>query len=331
MEQSGPDSDQEPLANDRAEAQPESRRSPKAARATGLDQPLPSLSRESMERIRQAEKKARSDYDLDKAPYFPTNVDFSFQEAFVVRSIERIIEYVRSFAETVLDAHLAEYLAIDPSALLANETLLQSIARNVWTLADELFNGYSQILQGEPSSRRARHFLASHTQALQQSPELEPWRYPDAQRWADFLGRMAEPDSTFQTLGGRYERTIGETIRDRIRQYQNAAASRLPEPGPGEDVPEETQIPGAADVGPASRPQRVNDFLARVKGETGEKATRTHIWKLAGHKRPRQFEFWQASSTKATKADERNFDRILAMTPAQFVYDLRNKSIIQTP
>ncbi len=288
------------------------------------DQSIPSLSRESMERIRQAEKKARDAYDLDKTPYFPTNVEFSFQEASVFRSIERIIAYQRIFAEAVLDAHLTEYLTVDPLAVLSNEAMLQTVSRNTWTLTDELWRGYSEILRNEPSSRSARCFLASHLKNLEQFPELESWRYPTANRWTDFLERMAEPDSEFARLGHLHEDTIRKTIRARIRQFQDTAASRLPSQMAGVGELQATHVSATNAVVPKTKAEKVDEFLARVLSETGKRVNRTHIWKLAGHNTARQFEYWQESNAKkATAADEINFARILEMAPAKFLDDLR--------
>ena len=197
----------------------------------GLDassqQPLPGLSREALHRIAQAEKDARERYDRDTVPYFPMHPDFSFLEESVIRSIARILEYVRIFAEEVLDANLREYLEIAPSDLRTNEALLQSVARNAWTLTDQLWKGYGCTLRLEPTSRRAQYMMAMAAGTMDQHPELEPLRYPEGQQWADFNIRMAEPGSEMARLNARYAATIMKTIGDRIRRYQAEAASRL--------------------------------------------------------------------------------------------------------
>ncbi len=87
------------------------------------------------------------------------------------------------------------------------------------------------------------------------------------------------------------------------------------------------------EVGPSlnntgSRRAMVDAFILKCKQETSRNVTRGHIWRLAGHQGPRQFQFWQASDPKATTQDDQNFRRILAMTPHAFVDALKKKSLI---
>jgi hypothetical protein len=74
----------------------------------------------------------------------------------------------------------------------------------------------------------------------------------------------------------------------------------------------------------------VDDFLGRCNREAGLEVelVRKHISLAVGHKYPRQFQYWQASDPRATAADNRNFGRILRMTPAEFVKVLREKRAI---
>ena len=190
-------------------------------------QSLPNLPREALIRIEQSEKDAREIYDRDKVPYFPMNPEFSFLETSIFRSISHIVDYVHLFAEAVLDSHLKEYLEYAPSDLLTNESLLRSLELDIWTLTDELWNGYGQILQCEPTSRRARYGIAAARGTIDQHPELEPWLYPDSQQWAAFISRMAEADSEMARLSKRYTATVKLAINDRIRNYQRQAASKL--------------------------------------------------------------------------------------------------------
>lgn len=71
----------------------------------------------------------------------------------------------------------------------------------------------------------------------------------------------------------------------------------------------------------------VDAFIANCHLEASSKITRTHIWKAAGHHTARQFQFWRASSPKATVQDNQNFGRIIAMNPADFVLLLQRKNI----
>jgi RNA polymerase sigma factor (sigma-70 family) len=190
-------------------------------------QSLPNLPREALIRIEQSEKNAREIYDNDKVPYFPTNAEFSFLEDSIFRAIERILEYIRIFAEEVLDGHLREYLDCAPAQLHTNEGLLQSVARNVWRLTDELWIGYGNVLQFEPTRRRASRGMAIAEGTIHLHPELEPWKCPPSEQWADFINRIEKPDSAMARLNSQYEATVKATIRDRIRSYQRQAASKL--------------------------------------------------------------------------------------------------------
>lgn len=71
--------------------------------------------------------------------------------------------------------------------------------------------------------------------------------------------------------------------------------------------------------GAGSRREMVDAFIARVHAHMGQRITRADIWRLAGHKASRQFEYWQSGHPKATKADARNFARILALSTEKFV------------
>ena len=72
---------------------------------------------------------------------------------------------------------------------------------------------------------------------------------------------------------------------------------------------------------PQSRPDRVDDFLERCNRECqgSGKLQKKDIWTLAHHTTPRQFEYWQRGDQKTTSADEKNFERILEMTPRDFI------------
>jgi hypothetical protein len=186
-------------------------------------QALPALSREALARIAQAEKDARKRYDEDKVPYFPTNPDFSFFEGDIVRSRSRILEYLRLFWEAVLDAHLREYQAVAPMALLTNSALLESVVGIAWTLTEPLWVGYAAVLFHEPSARRAR-FGIELAQGNQHQ-EMETWRYPDSNQWAASWPRLTEPGSEMAHLNARFKATFAESAAGLIQQYKNRAAA----------------------------------------------------------------------------------------------------------
>ncbi len=74
----------------------------------------------------------------------------------------------------------------------------------------------------------------------------------------------------------------------------------------------------------------VDDFLVQCNLESGLEVelVRKHISLAAGHKYPRQFQYWQACDPRATAADNQNFGRIVRMTPADFVKALRDTRVI---
>jgi hypothetical protein len=96
---------------------------------------------------------------------------------------------------------------------------------------------------------------------------------------------------------------------------------------PPDELPQETDAP-TSPLEDKNRRAAVDGFILRCRQETPVQVIRTHIWLAAGHKTARQFQRWQASDPKATKQDDDNFRRILAMKPADFVGLLKNKGVI---
>ncbi len=187
-------------------------------------QVLPPLPREALHRIEQAEKDAKERYDRDKIPYFPKSPDFSFFEGDILLARERILQYIRLFAEEILDAHLREYLEVEPLALLTSLELLKSVGDNVWALTEPLWVGYASDLFLEPQRRRTLFEMALLEGSTSQ---LDPSRYPDSEHWANSWQRLTEPDSMWSRLSARFTTTIEWVVADLIRQYQEKAASKL--------------------------------------------------------------------------------------------------------
>jgi hypothetical protein len=74
------------------------------------------------------------------------------------------------------------------------------------------------------------------------------------------------------------------------------------------------------------RIRKVDDFIRRCNREcVGFRVFRKHIWFAAGHARARQFQYWQAGSTKASGLDAQAFGRILDMRPAEFIALVKRK------
>jgi hypothetical protein len=187
-------------------------------------QVLPPLPREALYRIEQAEKDAKDRYERDKMPYFPTSPDFSFFERDILLARERILQYVRLFAEAILGAHIREYLEVEPLALLTNLELLKSVGNYVWTMTEALWVGYSTVLFAEP---RRRHILFEIALVEGSTSQLDPSRYPDSEQWAESWQRLTESDSMWSRLSARFTTTIERVVADLIKQYQEKVASKL--------------------------------------------------------------------------------------------------------
>ena len=70
-------------------------------------------------------------------------------------------------------------------------------------------------------------------------------------------------------------------------------------------------------------------FLAACNQKSTTRIYKRHIWKSAGHTSPRQFEYWQnCDEKKATAEDGRNFNRILAHSPEEFIALLKRQRLI---
>jgi hypothetical protein len=69
----------------------------------------------------------------------------------------------------------------------------------------------------------------------------------------------------------------------------------------------------------SDRHTKVDGFLEQCNRVASFKVTRQHISKVAKHTSPRQFQYWQSGSDKATKQDGTNFSRIVSMDPDTFI------------
>ena len=79
------------------------------------------------------------------------------------------------------------------------------------------------------------------------------------------------------------------------------------------------------------RVRAVDAFLAHANNAQPHILLRTHIWKAAGYKFARSFEYWQqmAPTPKATRACDENVRRILAMSVTDFLDLLRRQQLIE--
>jgi hypothetical protein len=76
------------------------------------------------------------------------------------------------------------------------------------------------------------------------------------------------------------------------------------------------------------RRDEIAAFLANCNKHSSDRILKRHIWLCVGHSKARQFERWQACEEAATDADKRNFARILAMEPGDFIAALRKKDLL---
>lgn len=113
----------------------------------------------------------------------------------------------------------------------------------------------------------------------------------------------------------------------RVRHTKNLAAG---EPASVAEVPARSGPPiktNGDDDKSENRVALVDAFLERCNQQAKFPIIRKHIWLAAGHERPRQFQYWQSRSTKATQQDNTNFRRILSMSPSDFLAVLAKKNI----
>ena len=115
---------------------------------------------------------------------------------------------------------------------------------------------------------------------------------------------------------------ISMASADLCRKHETEAFALQTEPPVGRPVmPAAGSAPRAPVSTPQSGPDRVDDFLERCNREHqgSGKLLRKDIWTLARHKTPRQFQYWQRGDQKASLADNVIFERILKMTPRDFI------------
>lgn len=145
-------------------------------------------------------------------------------------------------------------------------------------------------------------------------------------------GGAADVSRPFQANSGGGGAQSGDTppggpatVGNRIQ-----ATERLEETCIAGDPSTSAPAAGATSSPEADRAAMVDDFLQRCNQEPDlpERLIRKHIWSAVGHSGPRQFQYWQAGDDKATAEDQRNFGRILAMPPADFVALLKRMNLI---
>jgi hypothetical protein len=145
-------------------------------------------------------------------------------------------------------------------------------------------------------------------------------------------GGAADVSRPIQANSGGGRAQSGETPPDGLATVVNLIPEneRLEETCIAGDPSTSAPAAGATISPGADRAAMVDDFLLRCNQEPGlpERLFKKHIWASAGHKSPRQFQYWQAGDAAATAEDEKNFGRILAMSPSAFIAQLKRSNLI---
>jgi hypothetical protein len=109
------------------------------------------------------------------------------------------------------------------------------VALGVLTVTDAIWEKYLALLRDEPSDRAVHYMMSGVRGTLENHPKLEPHLYPDEEAWAEVMHRLREPGAPLALLCTQFERTIQETIKQRVQHYREEARSRIP-PKPREKV-----------------------------------------------------------------------------------------------
>ena len=123
----------------------------------------------------------------------------------------------------------------------------------------------------------------------------------------------------------------GGTVRQEIKDVpRDSAPSKSA--GPWSEVEGVAARELPVSLAAANKPDRraaVEAFLGQCNKllDAGSKVVKKHLWQAAGHTDRRQFQYWQSGSEEATAEDDRNFRRILSMSPADFLAFLKKKDI----
>jgi hypothetical protein len=155
--------------------------------------------------------------------------------------------------------------------------------------------------------------------------EYEKGRGMVGRGWTDNWGGQIRPE-----IMRDFERS--DEFREfhaELLQVAEAQAKRGANDGTRSSAEKKTSVEVPENPSEMSRREMADCFLAACNREShsGLKVNRTHLWRAAGHKSGRQFQYWQRSSDKATEVDDRAFRRLLDLLPAEFISLLKKKGI----
>ena len=189
-----------------------------------------------------------------------------------------------------------------------------------------------------PQPRKLRLILRSYVLELF---DVEAKRYPESvylELWLNSLGHrifdvVDERIGHMESLGAHASQdyirsaimeSVGRATRHRLSEL---AVKPVPKPqkhkGRVKRLQKETKavvsVLARSRKPPSERRALVDEFIALVLQETGERITRTDIWRTAGYREATDFERFQRNDRRASKASTATFSRILQMEPAAFV------------
>jgi hypothetical protein len=146
-------------------------------------------------------------------------------------------------------------------------------------------------------------------------------------------------DQAGRKLGEMTSHLNGSLLRDAERKFRKSTQWQRFE----DDLlaVAESQIARSGSIescNPIARPQppsgeinrneasRIKGFMEQVLAVSNEKITKTNIWRVAGYKHRTEFERYQRG--KGSKAAKEVFNRVLSMTPADFLKALEAKNLL---
>jgi hypothetical protein len=127
-----------------------------------------------------------------------------------------------------------------------------------------------------------------------------------------------------------YKRLAGPNPTEALSILRSTATVSAPEPaGTVNEMNMATTAPRAAVVQIGLSPRkRVEAFLEAASTRALSKVTKTMFWKAAGYAEATPFEDFQEGKPRTSKAAQRSFERLLAMSPDKFMETLRAKKLI---
>lgn len=129
-------------------------------------------------------------------------------------------------------------------------------------------------------------------------------------------------DVLARQYGVKPEEVTFEQIRHEVtRLFKAYPAITLVQDSTSAPIKTETETPTEVnrDDCKTRRRAQIEDFLRKCNAHSRRRIYKRHLWRSVGHSRPRQFEYWQECSEKATDEDRRNFERVVATDPQEFV------------